>query len=100
MEYISIDTLWVLIAAVLVMLMQAGFAMVESGFARGKNSVNILMKNLIDFSMGSLIFYIVGYTLMFGVDVGGLIGKPVFFLDDNGVNGIANKASLIFQTVF
>lgn len=100
MEYISIDTLWVLVASVLVMLMQAGFAMVESGFARGKNSVNILMKNLIDFSMGSLIFYIVGYTLMFGVDMGGLIGKPAFFFDDNGVDGIANKASLIFQTMF
>ncbi|NOR86454.1 MAG: ammonium transporter [Bacteroidales bacterium] len=100
MEYISIDTLWVLVAAVLVMLMQAGFAMVESGFSRGKNSINILMKNLIDISMGSLIFYIVGYTLMFGVDIGGLIGKPVFFFNDNGVNGIPNKASLIFQTVF
>ncbi len=100
MEYISIDTLWVLVAAVLVMLMQAGFAMVESGFARGKNSINILMKNLIDFSMGTLIFYVVGYTLMFGSDIGGLIGKPVFFFDDNGVDGITNKASLIFQTVF
>lgn len=100
MNTISIDTLWVLIAAVLVMLMQAGFAMVESGFARGKNSVNILMKNLIDFSMGSLIFYIVGYTIMFGTDIGGFFGKPVFFLNDDGVDGIANKASLIFQTVF
>jgi len=100
MDNISIDTLWVLVAAVLVMLMQAGFAMVESGFTRGKNSLNILMKNLVDFSMGSLIFYIVGYTLMFGTDIGGFIGKPVFFLNDNGVDGIANKASLIFQTVF
>ncbi len=100
MEYISIDTLWVLVAAVLVMLMQAGFAMVETGFTRGKNSINILMKNLVDFSMGTLIFYIIGYTLMFGTDIGGIIGKPVFFLNDNGVDGIANKASLIFQTVF
>ena len=100
MEYISIDTLWVLVASVLVMLMQAGFAMVESGFARSKNSVNILMKNLIDFSMGSIIFYIVGYTLMFGVDMGGLIGKPAFFFDSAGVDGIPNKASLIFQTMF
>jgi len=100
METISIDTLWVLVAAVLVMLMQAGFAMVESGFTRGKNSINILMKNLIDFSMGSLIFYIVGYKLMFGTDIAGLFGKPVLFDNDNGVDGIANKASLIFQTVF
>jgi len=100
MDTISIDTLWILVAAVLVMLMQAGFAMVETGFTRAKNSNNILMKNLIDFSMGSLIFYIVGYTLMFGTDIGGLIGKPQFFVDDSGVDGIANKASLIFQTVF
>lgn len=100
METISIDTLWVLVAAVLVMLMQAGFAMVESGFTRGKNSINILMKNLVDFSTGSLIFYIVGYTLMFGTDLGGFLGKPVFFVNDNGVDGIANKANLIFQTVF
>lgn len=100
METISIDTLWVLVAAVLVMLMQAGFAMVETGFTRGKNSINILMKNLIDFSMGSLIFYIIGYTLMFGADIGGFIGKPTLFLNDNGIDGITNKASLIFQTVF
>ncbi len=100
MDYISIDTLWVLVAAALVMLMQAGFAMVESGFTRGKNSVNILMKNLIDFSMGSLIFYMVGYSLMFGADVAGIFGKPQFFIDDNGIDGITNKASLIFQTVF
>jgi Amt family ammonium transporter len=100
MDTISLDTLWVLVAAVLVMFMQAGFAMVETGFTRAKNSNNILMKNLIDFSMGSLIFYTVGYTLMFGMDVGGFIGKPQFFVDDNGVDGIANKASLIFQTVF
>ncbi len=100
MDTISIDTLWILVATVLVMLMQAGFAMVETGFTRAKNSNNILMKNLIDFSMGSLIFYTVGYTLMFGNDIGGFIGKPQFFIDDNGVDGITNKASLIFQTVF
>jgi Amt family ammonium transporter len=80
--------------------MQAGFAMVESGFTRSKNSINIIMKNLVDFSTGSLIFYIGGYTLMFGTDLGGFLGKPILFLNDNGVDGIANKASLIFQTVF
>jgi len=100
MDTVSIDTLWVLIAAVLVMLMQAGFAMVESGFTRGKNSINILMKNFMDFSLGTLLFYLVGYTLMFGTDLGGFIGKPTLFYDDNGVDGIANQASLIFQTVF
>ncbi len=100
MDTVSIDTLWVLIAAVLVMLMQAGFAMVESGFTRGKNSINILMKNLMDFSLGTLLFYFIGYNLMFGTDLGGFIGMPTLFYNDNGVDGIANKASLIFQTVF
>jgi len=100
MDTVSIDTLWVLIAAVLVMLMQAGFAMVESGFTRGKNSINILMKNFMDFSLGTLLFYFIGYNLMFGTDLGGFIGTPAFFYNDNGVDGIANQASLIFQTVF
>jgi Amt family ammonium transporter len=100
MDTISIDTLWILIAAVLVMLMQAGFAMVESGFTRSKNSINILMKNLMDFSLGAILFWVVGYTLMFGTDLGGFIGIPDFFYDSQEVNGIPDLASLIFQTVF
>ena len=52
----SIDTVWVLLGAMLVFIMQAGFAMVESGFARTKNTANILMKNLLDFSVGSILF--------------------------------------------
>lgn len=100
MDTIGLNTLWVLVAAVLVMLMQAGFAMVESGFTRSKNSINILMKNLMDFSMGALIFWIIGYTIMFGTDIAGLIGKPELFYDSLEVNGIPDLASLIFQTVF
>lgn len=100
MDNIGLNTLWVLVAAVLVMIMQAGFAMVESGFTRGKNSINILMKNLMDFSMGGLIFWIVGYTIMFGTDIGGIFGKPELFFNSLEVNGIPDLASLIFQTVF
>jgi Amt family ammonium transporter len=100
MDNISIDTLWVLVAAILVMLMQAGFAMVESGFTRGKNSINILMKNLMDFSTGSILFWFIGFTIMFGVDLGGFIGKPDLFINSDSINGIPDKASLIFQTVF
>jgi Amt family ammonium transporter len=100
MDNVSIDTLWVLVAAILVMLMQAGFAMVESGFTRGKNSINILMKNLMDFSMGSILFWFVGFTIMFGVDLGGFIGKPSLFINSDLINGIPDKASLLFQTVF
>ena len=97
---VSLDTVWVLLAAVLVMFMQPGFAMVEAGFTRAKNTANILMKNLMDFSIGSLIFWLVGYTIMYGPDLGGLIGKPGFFFDSNAVNGVPDKASLMFQTVF
>ncbi|HEC42818.1 MAG TPA: ammonium transporter [Bacteroides sp.] len=97
---ISLDTVWVLIAAVLVMFMQPGFAMVEAGFTRQKNTANILMKNLADFSIGAIVFWFVGYTIMFGEDIGGLIGKVSFFFNSNGVNGITDKSSLMFQTMF
>jgi len=63
---VSIDTIWILVAAVLVMFMQPGFAMVEAGFTRSKNTANILMKNLMDFSIGSIAFWLIGYTLMYG----------------------------------
>ncbi len=97
---ISIDTIWILVAAVLVMFMQPGFALVEAGFTRSKNTVNILMKNLMDFSIGSLIFWLMGYTLMYGEDVGGFAGKISLFFSSNEINGVPDKASLMFQTVF
>jgi Amt family ammonium transporter len=100
MEVIGLNTLWVLVAAVLVMLMQAGFAMVESGYTRSKNSINILMKNFMDFSLGSILFWIIGYTIMFGDDFAGIIGKPSLFYDSLAADGIPDLASLIFQTVF
>ncbi len=64
-QYVA-DTIWVLFTAFLVFFMQAGFAMVESGFTRAKNAVNILMKNLMDFSMGSVAFWALGFAIMFG----------------------------------
>ncbi len=97
---VSIDTIWILVAAVLVMFMQPGFALVEAGFTRSKNTANILMKNLMDFSIGSLIFWFMGYTLMYGEDVGGFIGKISLFFGSNDINGVPDKASLMFQTVF
>lgn len=99
----SIDTIWVLLATALVFFMQAGFAMVETGFTRAKNAGNIIMKNIMDFSVGSLIFWTVGFSLMFGVDVGGFIGK-IDFLSLGSFKhlglGIPKEAFLIFQTVF
>lgn len=97
---ISIDTIWVLVAACLVMFMQPGFAMVEAGFTRSKNTANILMKNLMDFAIGSLAFWIIGYTIMYGEDVGGFIGKISLFFGSDEINGVPDKASLMFQTVF
>ncbi len=74
------NILWTLMAAILVMLMQAGFACVECGFTRAKSAVNIMMKNFIDFSAGALVFFLVGFALMFGTDVGGFIGASGFAL--------------------
>lgn len=72
--------LWTLVAAALVFFMQAGFALVESGFTRAKNSVNIMMKNLMDFSVGSIAFWAVGFGLMFGATTTGWFGTTDFFL--------------------
>jgi ammonium transporter, Amt family len=96
----SIDTIWVLLAAVLVFFMQAGFALVEAGFTRAKNTVNILMKNLIDFASGSLIFWAIGFGLMFGSDIGGFVGELNLFFKDGWEGGVPGYAFLIFQTVF
>lgn len=88
------DTIWVLIAAALVFFMQAGFAMVETGFTRAKNAGNIIMKNLMDFCIGSIMFWAIGYGLMYGTDsLMGFIGKPELFFS-------GDYTALIFQTVF
>ena len=76
------DYVWTLVAAVLVFFMQAGFALVETGFTRAKNAINIMMKNLMDFSIGSLAFWAVGFGLMFGISKTGWIGTSGFFLSD------------------
>ena len=69
---------WFLIGAALVFWMQAGFAMVETGFTRAKNAGNIIMKNLMDFCIGTLVFILIGFSLLLGEDFMGLIGKPGF----------------------
>ncbi len=97
------NILWTLVAAILVMFMQAGFAMVECGFTRAKNASNILMKNFIDFAAGSLVFFFVGYAFMFGTDMGGLIGLSGFAL--GGVTPASPEGAWtltfwFFQSVF
>ena len=96
----SIDTVWVLVTAALVFFMQAGFALVEAGFTRSKNSVNILYKNLMDFTVGSIIFWALGFGLMFGGDISGFIGTPDLFFKNGWEGGVPAEAFLIFQTVF
>ena len=76
------DYMWTLIAAALVFFMQAGFAMVEAGFTRAKNAINILMKNVMDFSVGSLAYWAIGFGLMFGASSTGWFGTTGFFLSD------------------
>jgi Amt family ammonium transporter len=99
----AIDTVWMLIAAFLVFFMQAGFAMVEAGFTRAKNAVNIIMKNLMDFSVGSIAFWAVGFGIMFGADKAGLFGTSGFFLstgDPSTGEGLWQIAFWLFQAVF
>ena len=74
----NIFGVWFLIGAALVFWMQAGFAMVEAGFTRAKNTGNILMKNLMDFCIGTVMFILIGFSLLLGEDVLGFIGKPGF----------------------
>ena len=70
--------IWFLIGAALVFWMQAGFAMVETGFTRAKNAGNIIMKNLMDFCIGTVVFIVIGFSLLLGEDLAGFIGKPGF----------------------
>lgn len=98
--YLAADTIWVLVASSLVFFMQAGFAMVETGFTRAKNAGNIIMKNLMDFCIGSLVFWVLGFGLMFGASNLGIIGTPDFFVRGDYSSTIPTMAFLIFQTVF
>ena len=70
MEFSSVNTIWVLLGAALVFFMQAGFSMCEAGFTRAKNTGNILMKNLMDFCIGTPCFWLVGFGIMFGAGTG------------------------------
>ena len=96
----NLDYVWTLVAATLVFFMQAGFALVESGMTRAKNSINILMKNLMDFSMGTIGFWAIGFGLMFGVS-NGITGSSGFFLSDYTPGGDPwVLAFWMFQVVF
>ncbi|MEM6647393.1 MAG: ammonium transporter [Bacteroidota bacterium] len=96
---VNLNYLWTILAAILVFFMQAGFALLETGFTRSKNAVNIIMKNVMDVSAGGLVFFILGFGLMFGTTAGGWIGTDGFFL-----SGLTDDpwtyAFFLFQAVF
>ena len=101
--YSSVNTIWVLLGAALVFFMQAGFSMCEAGFTRAKNTGNILMKNLMDFCIGTPVFWLVGFGIMFGAG-NGLFGwfDPLIRGDYSHAlpSGVPLWAFAIFQTVF
>lgn len=96
----NVDILWTAIAAFLVFFMQAGFAMVEGGFTRAKNSCNIMMKNLMDFSIATLAWWAVGFGFMFGGAGNGFIGSGNFFASDFSNVSSMNWTFFLFQCVF
>ena len=90
----SVDSLWVLIAGILVMFMQPGFMLVETGFTRSKNSVNIVMKNFMDFSVGAITYWAFGFAFAYGgTTLGGFIAYGDFFLE-------GQASTYFFQVVF
>ncbi len=89
---------WFLIGAALVFWMQAGFAMVEAGFTRAKNTGNIIMKNLMDFCIGTVVFIAIGFSFLLGEDVLGFIGKPGFDIFSNYAN--FDWSNFVFNLVF
>ncbi|NLO86571.1 MAG: ammonium transporter [Clostridiales bacterium] len=101
--YSAVDTIWVLLGTALVFFMQAGFAMVETGFTRAKNAGNIIMKNLMDFAIGTPLYWLVGFSIMFGPDNGGIIGS-ISLLCSGDLLSIPSNISkftfVIFQSVF
>ena len=98
MDNSAIFAVWFLIGAALVFWMQAGFAMVETGFTRAKNAGNIIMKNLMDFCIGTVVFIIIGFSLLLGEDIVGIIGKPGFDIFTDYAN--FDFSNFVFNIVF
>lgn len=94
----NLNLIWILIAAAMVMLMQAGFTALESGLTRAKNTINVAMKNITDFIAAILIFFFVGYAFMFGESIGGLFGFSGFSL--SGLSSPEDYAIFVFQATF
>ncbi|MDD7408509.1 MAG: ammonium transporter [Anaerovoracaceae bacterium] len=99
--YSSVDTIWVLLGAALVFFMQPGFMVLEVGLTRAKNAGNIIMKNTMDFCLGTLVYWIVGFGIMFGANaLSGLVGSPDFFITGDYSGTYPSWAYVMFQTAF
>lgn len=90
-----LDLMWIVICGILVFFMQAGFTLVETGFTRSKNAGNIIMKNIMDLCIGTIGFWAIGYTVMYGETIGSFIGSPTLFYSNT-----EDMHNLFFQTVF
>ncbi|AQX54934.1 hypothetical protein BC359_11870 [Priestia flexa] len=80
---LGVNTTWVVLTAAMILLMEGGFALLEAGFVRYRNNVNIIMKVFADITIGTLCFYIIGFGLMYGDDLGGIVGTNGFALTGN-----------------
>jgi Amt family ammonium transporter len=89
----NLDTFWLLICAILVFLMQAGFMCLESGLSRNKNSINVALKNVTDFGIAVVVFWAFGFALMYGTSVSGLFGNKFFFFTDKSCRAIRHTLS-------
>ena len=96
----SLNNVWVLICAALVFLMHAGFACVEAGMTQSKNTANIIMKNFMTIAIGSLCYYVIGYSLMYNTSLAGIIGIPALGIQGGGVDGVSLNVFWFFQAVF
>lgn len=90
-----LDLMWIVICGILVFFMQTGFTLVETGFTRSKNAGNIIMKNIMDLCIGSIGFWAIGYTVMYGETIGSFIGTPSLFYSNT-----EDMHNLFFQTAF
>jgi ammonium transporter, Amt family len=99
----GLDTIWVVLTAAMILLMEGGFALLEAGFVRQKNAVSIIMKVFVDIAFGALVFYFIGFALMYGKDLSGLIGTSGFFLSGDLTHiklTITNETYWLFQCAF
>ena len=99
MEREAIDIIWLLLSAGLVFLMQAGFLCLETGLTRSKNNINVAIKNLADFGVSTVLYWLFGFALMFGASRSGILGSTYFSIDFSSESA-RTSAFFLFQAMF